>query len=384
MSIPDLFGRILGSLHAGVLDDTNWPTTSGLIDELCGSNGNFLTFADGTPENGVNILFTRFCFRGQRNQDLERKYFYVYHALDERVPRLRRLPDSQLTPSRDLLSEEEKRTSVVYNELMRNTGTQDSLNVRLDGPDSSRIVWTFGDPVDNDGWSHSRVETIRRLLPHVRQHVYARHALANARALESSTAELLDNVRIGVIHLDRRGRVVAANDRARALLRDRDVISDAGGALRAARLEEDARLQRLLARALPVAGLRGASGSMLLGRWDSSAQFMLRISPVCAEAISLGWRRLGAIVLLVDLSPRSGLDPEQVGTLLGLTPPESHVAVLLAAGRTVREIAAARGRTEASVRWHLKNVFAKRGLSRQVELVQLVRSAGDFIPEDRR
>ena len=35
MSRQKLFERILGSLHAGVLDDTRWPGTSALIDEFC-------------------------------------------------------------------------------------------------------------------------------------------------------------------------------------------------------------------------------------------------------------------------------------------------------------------------------------------------------------
>ena len=384
MGTYELFSRILGSLHAGALDDARWPGTSRLIDELCGSTGNFLVFADG-PALGdiqIDIFFARFCFRGQRDPGLERKYFYVYHALDERVPRLRRLPDSQLTPSRDLLTEKEERTSVVYNGLMQDIGTRDSLNVRLDGPVGSRIVWTLGDPVGDEGWSHARTEAITRILPHLRQHVCVRQALVDAQALGSSAGELLGNVRIGIIQLDRRGRVVAANDRARALLSKGNFISDAGGALTAALPREDADLQRLLARALPFHRGRGAGGSMVLRRPDSPAPLMLRVNPVSEEAMLMGWRRLGAIVLLADPSRRSSADPDIVGSLLGLSPSESHIAVLLAEGRTVREIAAVRRRTAASVRWHLKNIFARHGLSRQVDLVQLVRSASDLAPED--
>ena len=383
MSTHELFSRILGSLHAGALDDANWPATSGLIDELCGSTGNFLVIGDGPVQGDVDIFFTRFCFRGERDPGLERKYFYVYHALDERVPRLRRLPDSQLAPSRDLLTEKEKRTSVVYNGPMRDTGTRDSLNVRLDGPGGSRIVWTLADPVGDEGWSHARTEAIVRLLPHLRQHVCVRQALADAQALGSSASELLDNVRIGIIQLDRRGRVVDANDRARALLSRGDFISDAGGVLSSMSPRENADLQRLLARALPFHRGRGAGGSMVLRRPDSPAPLILQISPVSEEAMLMGWRRMGAIVLLVDPSRRTSADPDFVGPLLGLSPSESQIAVLLAEGRTVREIAAARRRTEASVRWHLKNVFARHGLSRQVDLVQLVRAAGDLAPEDR-
>ena len=44
----------------------------------------------------------------------------------------------------------------------------------------------------------------------------------------------------------------------------------------------------------------------------------------------------------------------------------------LARSMTIRDIMAATGRSESTIRWHLKHIYAKHGLSRQAELVQLV------------
>ena len=174
---------------------------------------------DGAVQDDVDIFFARFCYRGQRREDWEREYFAVFHARDERIPRLRVLPDSELVHVSSLYTEEEKKLSAAYNEALPRSGTRDSLNVRLDGPDGSRIVWAIADPVDSDGWSSERVETIGRLLPHLRQFVRMRQALVGARALGASMIELLDNVRTSVVQLDRRARIMAANDRASAFLR---------------------------------------------------------------------------------------------------------------------------------------------------------------------
>ena len=62
------------------------------------------------------------------------------------------------------------------------------------------------------------------------------------------------------------------------------------------------------------------------------------------------------------------------GAALGLTGMESRVAVLLAEGMSVRQIAAATGRKESTIRSHVKHIFVKHGLSRQAELVR--RSGG--------
>ena len=66
------------------------------------------------------------------------------------------------------------------------------------------------------------------------------------------------------------------------------------------------------------------------------------------------------------------MDAGLVREVLGLTPAESRVAVLLAMGRSVREIARETGRTENTIRWTLKKALAKTDSTRQADLVRLV------------
>ena len=55
---------------------------------------------------------------------------------------------------------------------------------------------------------------------------------------------------------------------------------------------------------------------------------------------------------------------------LNLTPAESQLAVMLAEGTSVGEVAAATGRKASTVRWHPLHIFNKNAISHQVELVQ--------------
>ena len=55
----------------------------------------------------------------------------------------------------------------------------------------------------------------------------------------------------------------------------------------------------------------------------------------------------------------------------------------LALGRTTREIAAETGRSVTTIKRHIRHIFAKHGLSRQVQPVQLVMSLGG-VPGIRR
>ncbi|MCY4123474.1 MAG: hypothetical protein OXG72_21410, partial [Acidobacteria bacterium] len=105
--------------------------------------------------------------------------------------------------------------------------------MRLEGLDGSHIAWNLGNPVDSHGWRSSRVAMVTALLSHIRQFVRVRQALVGAEARNTTVTALLDNPRIGVVQLDRRGRIMAVNHRAGGILRRGDGLADRNGMLRA-------------------------------------------------------------------------------------------------------------------------------------------------------
>ena len=379
MSSVDALDRILRSLYCAMLDDAHWLTASALIDETCGIRGNGLAVGGGSDDDH-RVYFAGIYRRGERRRDLEREYFDVFYPRDERVPRLREAPTGQLIHVPSLYTEEELKTSPAYNEGARRLGSQNGLNVRFDGPDGLSIVWASSDPVAADGWQGAQLEFIEHLLPHVRQFVLVRQALAAADALGAGLRGLLDNRRMGVIQLDRSGRVTAANDAARDILHRDDVLVEHGGTLGAWLPADNARLRRLVAAALPAFGCgTPLGGSMTLRRRFGGARLRLHVSPVGPARADFGGRRVAALVLLVDPATGPRIDPGPVATTLGLTPSEGRVAALLAEGRSVRDVAAQTGYREGYVRWLLKQTYKKNNLSGQVALVRLVLAA-DSLP----
>ena len=377
MSEQHAFERILASLYDAMLDETRWPATSALIDEACGLTGNGLMVGEG-PKDDVRALFVGLYYRGQRREDLEREHLENYHALDERVPRFRQLPARRLVHITDLYTAEELKTSPTYNELLPRAGMQDSLNVRLPGLDGSHIGWGLNDPVDSDGWGSSRITMVQRLLPHIQQFVRVRQALARAEARSTTVTALLDNPRIGVLELDRRGRILAGNDRAHTLLRHGDGLVDRDGMLCARAPADQVRLERLVGDALPASGAVAVSGSMALRRSPVVPPFVVHVKPVGVPHPDHGARHVAALVLIVEPGCQHRINPDLVATTLELTAAETRVAVWLAEGKSVRDIAKATGLSENTLYWHLQQIYQKKSISRQVDLVRLVLSTAAF------
>ena len=371
MSREDEYDRIVRTLHEVAFDATGWPAAAGLIDAHCGVKGDAIVFAGERLPRDVEVYLYEVCSHGHRRENLEQVYLKDYWHRDERVPRLRQLPDGLLVHVSDLYTEAERRTSATYNEALPRSDSQDGLQVRMDGPSGTRVIWALGDPVDVGGWRDDQIRMIERLLPHVRQCVLFRHALVEAKALGESLAGLLDVTGTGVIHLDGGGRIIAANDRAAGLLRQGAQVFQRDGGLHAAEPADDAKLQRLLVRAVPPDG-QGAAGSMILGRLFESPRLVVHVTPVAGRLTDLRMRRVAALVLIGDLARKPRIDADALASALGLTRSESSVAAMLAGGYTLREIAAATGRREGTIRWHLKQIFAKHGISRQADVVRLV------------
>ena len=328
-------------------------------------------------DDDARLYFARFLERGDSRADLGREYLEVYWPHDEQVPRVRRLPHARLVHTPDLYTEDERKTSPTYNEMLPRARNQNGLLVRLDGREGLRITWHLGDPVDTGDWGSGQLRLLEAVLPHVRHFVCVRQALAGADALRTGLAGLLDHGGIGVLQLDRDGRVLAANAPGLDVLRRGDGLSDQGGVLRASLPADDGRLQRLLRRALPVLGslTPPAGGSMTVQRPQFRSRLDVHVHPVDAVLPDFGGRRAAALVLVADPERRARIDPGRVSALLGLTASEGRVAALLAEGRPVRGIAGTLGLKESYVRWLLKQVYRKLGLSGQVALVQRVLSA---------
>ena len=377
MSHHDEYGEVLLSLHEAALDDALWPAASARIDEACGMLGSALVVGRGDSHEDGQIFFSRICHRGERLEEWEQDYFNNYYPQDERVPRVTGLPDSHLVHITDLFTEHERRTSPTYNKALLDGGYQNGLTVRLDGPEGSSIFWTLADSIRRGGWGSRDIAMVQSFLPHIRHFLRVRHALGGAQALSASLSGLLDDTRLGVIYLNRRGRIIDMNDRARDLLQHGPGLFEQDGFPHARLPADDACLEGLLADALPKFALQSTGGSMTVMRWPSRSRQVVHVVPVGDRRNDFGLGRVAALVLVVEPDRVAHLDAALVASALGLTETESQVAVALAMGKSVTDIANEKGQKVSTARFHVKRIHTKLGLSRQMDLIRLVLSLGD-------
>ncbi len=177
-------------------------------------------------------------------------------------------------------------------------------------------------------------------------------------------AASLDRLVTGFVLLDAAGRVVRANETARAIIADGDAIikTSAGltGINRAA-----------------TQGFREALATILRGVELEEGVLMPRDygNPVQIHFLRLGQTGVDgeeAAALLIDPDRRRELSAEAVRKMYGLTPSEAKLCVSLANGKRLDEIGDEFGIAPTTIAFHLKNVFRKTQTNRQSELVLLL------------
>jgi DNA-binding CsgD family transcriptional regulator len=182
---------------------------------------------------------------------------------------------------------------------------------------------------------------------------------------------VLSQLAVPVMLVDEQLQIHYRNDAASSLLSTGAAIAERSGLLFIRPAEQQAELL------LALKGLRaGQSPNQAVDRRrlvragaPQEPGVLLVLSPLHpAETLGAFGERSLMMVLVHDPATRLRHDPLVVATLYGLTPAEAAVAVAIAAGDEVREIAQRHGVAVATVRAQLHAVFAKMGLSRQAEV----------------
>jgi len=374
MGAQDQYNAVVRMMAEAELDEASWPEASRRIDVGGGLVGSHLCVLRGESPDNAEFLFGRLYKRGEAHPELERTYVENYMAIDERLPRYFEMPDGVFSHVNALVPESVRRQSATYNEFLTPTGGGNSVIVHLAGPEGLHIAWSLVRDGQPEDWSTDQIEWIRGLLPHVRHFVLVRRMLASADGIRvRSLLDLQLGGRVGAILLDRWGRIQDANDRARDMLRAKDGLGDHGGFLFPSRKADTSRLRRLLARVLPGADGEAEGGSMGIHR-RSAPPLALYATPMSGAFSDFGPGSVAALIMVADPLDKLEVDETQFPALLGLTPMQSRVAAFLTSGDTVQSISATLHLSPETVRWHIKQILGRLGLSRQADIIRLVLS----------
>ena len=365
--------RILEVLYEAPSNPSQWRTFLQMTGEALGGESGSLLMHDIRHVQSVVVE--------QWNVDPEavRQYEAHYTEKDVWFQKIRNSRD-WLATTEQLVPFDTLRRTEFYNDLLKHFDIPHALAAQLE-----RTAERFANLAIYRGlragpFSVEALELIRTLRPHIRRAYRLHTHLAATLHTNLSLQAALDCMRIGVVLLDKNLKIVTTNRAADRLLAAKDGLLATREGLRAESTAESAELHRLVGTSCSMAvdPARSCGGVMDVTRRQKPALHLM-ISP--ARGLDLDKDCVvRAIVFVTDPAERVRPLPETLQQRYELTPAECRLAMLLADGRTLSQIAEMLGVSRNTLKSQLASTYSKTGTSRQSDLVRILLNVAGHSP----
>jgi DNA-binding CsgD family transcriptional regulator/PAS domain-containing protein len=365
----DQFSAIVELIYAAALEPSRWQEVGRLLCDMTNSVIGGVGIFDATTSEFIST----------HGHGLPPGYFELYR---QTVPYNPMLPyialsapgetwtNSQVVPDNELFK------SRFYRDFIQPLGLRDSIGIVClkSGPRFGVLVANraAGQPVYGD----AERRLFQLLSPHVCRALSISDLLDLRSVKTDVLIETLDAIVAAVFVIDASGLVLHHNRAAEQLLKSGRVMSlrndklwPVGASSRTAlklALEEALGATdgaRIPDAAIPLAALNGAGAGMIAS--------LLPLGNIAAQPVS-GPGPARWAVFIQDPKTPVPMPGEAFARLYKLSPAELRVAMGLATGMTVEEVADSQGGSAATVRTHIKKLFAKTDTNRQIDLVRLM------------
>lgn len=225
-------------------------------------------------------------------------------------------------------------------------------------------------------WAEGELRVVNELLPHLKRALSIHSEFTLLKTKQDALLKGLDRLVIGLILYDRHARVVYINPTAESIIEEHPALQVQGDHLLLANAEEDRSLRQTILDTARIDPDDSWKQSVALGitHPDVNSPLPLQVTPMHAHLITsdLDYEGAKVAVFLTDPNLQQPISVDSLVSVYGLTPSEAQVAITLANGHNIDEIAKTSNHSAHTIRSQLKSVFRKTGVSRQSELIKLL------------
>lgn len=261
-----------------------------------------------------------------------------------------------------------KRTEFYNDCLLPNRGTRCLAGVIARRDDTAVVLTALRDE-PRDPFGRDQAKTIEFLLPHLTRAFVTHDRLQTLEAGEIA----LNSLGVGVGLLDADGRVVFCNRAAEDILRANDGLTLRNGQLTATSPDTDTALQQSIQYAIAPGEPNHRPRDVLVTRSAGRRPYCIRAAPLRrTPGPFVRVRALRALVLIADPERHRPVAVDALKQTYGLTSKEAGLALALAEGETLQQVAERLEMQYETARTHMRRILSKTGTSRQAELVGLL------------
>jgi DNA-binding CsgD family transcriptional regulator/PAS domain-containing protein len=355
---------LIGLIYEGTIEPDPWSSFVHALRLRMNATGTLLMFNLPSPrQETLDVSDAE--WPGHTMRGLHYEKYSQFNPLE-----YDRMEVGRLYSFDDFVDPETFRQSVYYREFCAPQGIEHPLITYLGEAKGLRAWLGVSRNAAQGPYRREDVRRFERLLPHLCRalHIYA--TLLQSRAATSAYRHTVDHLNLATLLLNERGSVSEMNESARTLVERAAEVS-----VRSGRVEFPRRADQQQYRAL-LQNLMAQADGVGYASFMAGAETGPRLSVLMRRVRQAQQDPSGAMPAVILYLREQGRDApvktEVVSSLFGLTATEARLAVMLAGGMSLRDIAEALGLTEQTARTYCKRIFAKTDTARQADLVRLI------------
>jgi DNA-binding CsgD family transcriptional regulator len=365
---PEPLLRLIAATYDAALDSALWPSVLEKAVGFVGGTASALFLKDVTRHSQDDV------FTWGYDDAFIKSYKETYIHLDPFSIGQFLFGVDEVISLDDLMPHAEFRQTRFFKEWVQPQNWIDAIGATLEKSNSAySAVSVIRHVRDGIADPESR-ERMRMIVPHLRRSVTISRIMDAKERHGAALAETLDGLSAAVFLLDPVGRIMHANAHALTMIAEAAIVRSAAGKLMVVNLSADRALHDILLSAAKGDPAIGGKGIALPFTVQDSERYIADVLPLTTGARRSAGSLYSAVaaVFLRKASLDLPHPLEALARTFKLT--RAEVAVLMGIVNVGRasDVAEVLGISEATVRVHLKKIFDKTGVGRQVDLVKLV------------
>lgn len=368
LSIRD-YSELLKKLYDGALEASPWQSFLTAVKEVLNLQACFLFLRYPTHTDG-GLMFTSGTIQPVTPENPSNIYTEGYFAADPLV----NLPVGKVVNLDELIDREQFDRSEFYQICMQPHDIYFTAGVDLEYDNKERFSVRFTRTYQQGPFSADEQAFMQMLSEHIQRAVALGDKLIRLDSERQLWASSVSGRSIGVVMLDETGTIVRVNALAERYLREKDGLSQVHNKLHIQKTKLNHLLRTYIQQALDAQkqDKQVPVNALAVPRQSNQPDYEVVIKPVPFDPMidSRGSPHLS--VLIYAPEQRSEVNLRLLVKLYGLTVTEASVAIMLARGETLDEVAANLDMARNTARAHLRSIFSKTGVTQQSMLVSLV------------
>jgi len=361
------FSGLVRLIYEGALDPTAWRQFLKSMCELL--SGNSAVIILRIPRLGEVPLKVDF----GAIPELSPTYFNKYLAMDPFV----QLPEGRAVTLHDFTNPDIEQTD-YFRDWLEPMDMVYVMGVDLSYKGRRHVRLRICRPRKAGNFSAADCTFVEMFVPHLKTAIQVLSDLDVAASERSVYAEAMDQLTLASIVVDESGRILHATRLAESILAENDGISRCNDLLYLANREDSKRFRELLSHA--VDAQRSAKPALVdvmrVRRTSGRPDIGVVVRPSTSGVDKNNERLTASIAVFLSTTTTEAREQtvpsEVIQKLFGLTPKEATLALRLASGESLHEASAQLGISPNTGRAHLRSIFAKTGVDRQVRLVRVL------------